>query len=96
MPKAEDNEEHVPTSLEPWSPRENIDSLESGQRYGLMEDERTISGQKRICFCYGYTRSWCENRFLPCFLVMMYSILCMYGGYYSGYNSHCICDNVSV
>ena len=70
--------------------------LESGQRYGIMEDERSISGQKRICFCYGYTRSWCENRCLPCFLVIMYSILCMYGGYYSGYNSHCICDNVSV
>ena len=95
MPKAEDNEEHVATPTEPWSPRENIDSLESGQRYGLMEDERTISGQKRICFYYGYTRSWCENRCLPCFLVIMYPIIAGLG-YYSGYISNCICDNVSV
>ena len=89
MPKAENNEEHVTTSLEPWSPRENIDSLESGQRYGLMEDERTISGQKRICFCYGYMLRWCEYKFLPYCLVLMYPIVfCM--GFYSGLDSNCV------
>ena len=44
MPKAEDNEE----------------LLETGQRYGIMEDERRVSGQKRICFCWGYTH-WQSN-----------------------------------
>ena len=75
MPMAEGNEEF----------------LETGQRYGLMEDERFISGVKRICFCYGYTRNWCENRFLPYFLIFMYPIVYLIG-YYSGYISNCICD----
>ena len=38
MPKAEDD-------IEPYS------DLESGQRYGILEDERIVSGCKRICFC---------------------------------------------
>tara|TARA_B100001094_G_C18078069_1_gene743671 strand:+ start:270 stop:563 length:294 start_codon:yes stop_codon:yes gene_type:complete len=68
--------------------------LESGQRYGLMEDERSISGQKRICHCYGYTRGWCEHRFLPYFLIVMYPMVYLMG-YYSGLISNCICSNGS-
>ena len=63
--------------------------LESGQRYGLMEDERSISGQKRICFCYGYMLKWCEYKFLPYCLVLMYPIMFLMG-FYSGLDSNCV------
>ena len=78
MPKAEDD-------IELYS------DLESGQRYGILEDERIVSGCKRICFCYGYTLSWCEHRFLPYFIIFMYPMVYLIG-YYSGYISNCICD----
>ena len=65
---------------------------EFGQRYGLMEDERAISGQKRICFCYGYTLSWCEYKFIPYFLLLMYPIVFIMG-FYSGFNSNCQCNS---
>jgi len=74
MPRAEDNEV----------------LLESGQRHGLMEDERRMSGQKRICFCWGYTHSWCEHRFLPYCLIIMYPIVYLMG-YYSGFISNNDC-----
>ena len=79
MPKAENNE----------------DILESGQRYGIMENERSISGQKRFCYCWGYTRSWCENRFLPWFLVLMYPIVYLMG-FYSGFISNCVCNSTDI
>ena len=89
MPKAENDEENIIHPTEPSDLSGNRDFLEYGQRHGLLEDERTVSGLKRICFCYGYTRSWCENRFLPCFLVIMYPIV--FGmGYYNGINSNCL------
>ena len=94
MPKAEDNENENPSS-EPWSYSGNRDFLEYGQRHGLLEDERTVSGLKRICSCYGYTRSWCEHRFLPYLLLGMYPTIYLIG-YYSGYISNCICENGSV
>ena len=72
MPRVEDNEE----------------ILETGQRYGLMEDERIVSGQKRFCFCWGYTHAWCEHRFLPFCLIMMYPIVYLMG-FYSGFTSNC-------
>ena len=65
------------------------DDLESGQRYGLMENERVMSGCKRICFCYGYTLSWCEYKFIPYFLLLMYPIVFIMG-FYSGRNSNCL------
>ena len=46
MPKAEKHQD--PTSDTVL----DNEGLESGQRYGLMEDERAVSGGKRICFCY--------------------------------------------
>ena len=92
MPRAEPDEEHVVSSNEPREPGRDL--LESGQRYGLMEDERSISGQKRICYCLGYTQGWCERRFLPYFLLVMYPIVFLIG-YYSGYISNCICENGS-
>ena len=36
-------------------PRAEDNDLEYGQRYGLMDEERVISGRKRICYCLGYT-----------------------------------------
>ena len=79
MPKAEDNEEF----------------LETGQRYGLMEDERHVSGQKRICFCWGYTHAWCGNRFIPFCLIIMYPILYLMG-FYSGYTSNCVYNSTGT
>ncbi len=76
MPRIEDNEE----------------ILETGQRYGIMEGERMVSGQKRICFCWGNTHAWCEHRFLPYCLIIMYPIIYLLG-YYSGYISNCNYDN---
>ena len=75
-------------------PKAEDNELENGQRYGLMEGERSISGQKRICYCLGYTQGWCEHRFLPYFLLVMYPIVFLIG-YYSGYISNCICSNGS-
>ena len=68
------------------------DDLESGQRYGLMENERVMSGCKRICFCYGYTLSWCEYKCIPYFLLFMYPIVFIMG-FYSGLNSNCQCNS---
>ena len=66
----------------------NNEDLESGQRYGLMENERVMSGCKRVCFCYGYTLSWCEYKFIPYFILFMYPIVFIMG-FYSGRNSNC-------
>ena len=66
----------------------NNEDLESGQRYGLMENERVMSGCKRFCFCYGYTLSWCEYKCIPYFLLFMYPIVFIMG-FYSGRNSNC-------
>ena len=66
----------------------NNEDLESGQRYGLMENERIMSGCKRVCFCYGYTLSWCEYKFIPYFILFMYPIVFIMG-FYSGRNSNC-------
>ena len=64
------------------------DNLESGQRYSLMENERIMSGCKRVCFCYGYILSLCEYKFIPYFLLFMYPIVFTMG-FYSGRNSNC-------
>ena len=75
MPKAEDNEE----------------LLESGQRYGLMEGERSISGQKRICFCYGQLcgklESWC-----PIWIMLLLCPIGVILGFYAGLESNCVCN----
>ena len=86
MPKAEKHQD--PTSDTVL----DNEGLESGQRYGLMEDERAVSGGKRICFCYGYTLSWCERRCLSIFLLFMYPIVFIMG-FYSGLNSNCQCNS---
>ena len=79
MPRVEDNEEF----------------LETGQRYGLMEDERRVSGQKRICFCWGYTHAWCGNIFIPFCLIIMYPIV-YFMGFYSGYTSNCVYNSTGT
>ena len=91
MPKAENNEEHVVSSDEPWSLSGDRDFLEYGQRHGLLEDERIVSGGKRICFCYGYTTRVINRNFWICFLTMMYPLVYLIG-FYSGYVSNCDCD----
>ena len=89
MPKAEINE-HVVSSPEPWDLSGERDFLEYGQRHGLLEVERTVSGLKRICFCYGKTERWCKA-FLPCFLLTMFPTVYLLG-YYSGFVSNHICE----
>ena len=77
MPKAENNDE----------------LLESGQRHGLMEDERSISGQKRFCFCYGQLCGKLE-RWCPIWIM-----LCPIGvilGFYAGLESNCACNTTVV
>ena len=91
MPKAENNEEHVVSSDEPWSLRGDRDFLEYGQRHGLLEDERIVSGGKRICSCYGYTLRVIDRNCWIFFLNMMYPLLTLFG-FYAGYISNCDCD----
>ena len=78
MPRAEDNqddlEENMINSVEDYTVEE-YHGVE--QRYGLSEEERQVSGCKRICYCLGYTRGWCENRFLPYFFDL-FSTLILY------------------
>ena len=90
MPKAEENDS---SSVEPWSYHGDRDYLEYGQRHGLLETERSISGLKRICFCYGYIERKL-NQCLPCFLVCMYPIVYLLG-YYSGFISNHSCEDCS-
>ena len=73
----------------------NNDDLESGQRHGLMENERSISGQKRICFCYGQLcgklDSWCPIWIIPLTCPIIYVI-----GFYSGLESNCVCNTTVI
>lgn len=89
MPKAEDNENENPSS-EPWSYSGNRDFLEYGQRHGLLETERTVSGLKRICNCFGVTERYCKGC-LPYFLLFMYPTIYLFG-YYSGFVSNHVCE----
>ena len=98
MPKAEnkhnESEEDIIHSVKNQTIEEyhsDETSIDMGQRHGLSEGERAISGQKRICFCVGYTQGLCKHRFLPYFLIFMYPMVYLIG-YYSGYISNCICD----
>ena len=88
MPKAE---EPADSSNEPWSLRGDRDFLEYGQRHGLLEDERIVSGGKRICFCYGYSTSLMYRNCWIFFLTIMYPLMFLFG-FYSCYVSNCDCD----
>ncbi len=66
------------------------ENIEGEQRYGLMEQERSISGQKRICFCYGQLIGKLE-RCLPWIIIISYPLVYIIG-FYSGFNSNCICN----
>ena len=71
-------------------PRAEYNDFESEQRYGLMEDERVISGQKRICFYYGKLcgklSKWC-----PIWIIMLTYPIVYILGFYSGFESNCNC-----
>ena len=79
MPKAEDNE----------------GLLESGQRHGLMEHERSISGQKRMCFCYGQLyrklEKWC-----PIWIILFLCPIGIIIGFYAGLEGNCVCNTTVV
>ena len=83
MPKAE-NDGAEATILE-------NDNLESGQRYGLMEDERAVSGEKRIlsCCCQLLVKfeKHCLIPLFTCLFLIVYII-----GFYSGLQSNCSCN----
>ena len=88
MPKAD---EPADSSNDPWSLRGDRDFLEYGQRHGLLEDERIVSGGKRICFCYGYTLRVIDHNCWSLFLTLMYPLMFLFG-FYSCYVSNCDCD----
>ena len=98
MPKAEnkhnESEEDIIHSVKNQTIEEyhsDETSIDMGQRHGLSEGERAISGQKRICYCYGRICAWCEHRFMPFCLVIIYIIVYLIG-YYSGFISNCLCS----
>ena len=72
-------------------PRVEDNDLETSQRYGLLEGERSLSGCKRLCFCYGHIQGifekWCWLIILITSLPIIYVI-----GYYLGSISNCICN----
>jgi len=78
MPRAENNE--------------NL--LENGQRHGLMEDERSKSGQKRICFCYGQLCGKLHRLWPICIITLSIPIVYIIG-FYSGFESNCLCNNTT-
>ena len=77
MPKAEDNEEFLTYP-------------ETGQRHGIMDNELAASGQKRLCYCLGYTHGICDKWFIPYCIILMYPIIYLLG-YYSGFISNHDC-----
>ncbi len=79
MPKAENNDE----------------LLESRQRHGLMEDERSISGQKRVCFCYGQLCGKLE-RWCPIWIMLLLCPIGVILGFYAGLESNCACNTTVV
>ena len=86
MPRAEEHQEPTPDAVV----LEN-DDLESGQRYGLMEDERSISGQKRICYTYGFLQGKFKRHCLIPFFTSLILVVYILG-FYSGYASNCLCN----
>ena len=63
--------------------------LETSQRHGLLEEERSLSGCKRICYLRGLiegkTKKWCWLIILSILYPIVYII-----GYYSGSINNCI------
>ena len=86
MPRADEHQETTPDAVV----LEN-DNLESGQRYGLMEDERAVSGEKRIWSCCCQLLVKFERRCLIPLLICLFLIVYIIG-YYSGYASNCTCN----
>ena len=86
MPRAEEHQEPTPDAVV----LEN-DELESGQRYGLMEDERAHSGCKRICFSYGQLCGKL-SKWYPIWIIMLAYPIVYILGFYSGYASNCLCN----
>ena len=72
-------------------PRVEDNDLETSQRHGLLEEERSLSGCKRICYLRGWiegkTEKWCWLIILSILYPIVYII-----GYYSGSISNCICN----
>ena len=72
-------------------PRVEDNDLETSQRHGLLEEERSLSGCKRICYLRGWiegkTEKWCWLIILSILYPIVYII-----GYYSGFISNCICN----
>ena len=72
-------------------PRAEDNDLETSQRHGLLEEERSLSGCKRICYLRGWiegkTEKWCWLIILSILYPIVYII-----GYYSGSISNCICN----
>ena len=71
-------------------PRAEESTLETLQRYGILEEERSISGCKRICsggHIQEMIQKWCWLIILSILYPIVYII-----GYYSGFISNCICN----
>ena len=72
-------------------PRVEDNYIETSQRHGLLDEERSQSGCRRICYLMG----WIEGRtgklcwFIILIIIFLYIIYIT--GYYSG-TSNCICN----
>ena len=89
MPRAEDNEERVDGKEEGGDLSGNSDFLEYGQRHGLLEEERRVSGCKRICFCYGRLCGIIHRYII--FIMLIFYLIVYLIGYYSGL-INCLCE----
>ena len=70
-------------------PRVEDNDLETSQRHGLLEEERSLSGCKRICYLRGWIEGKAEKWCWLIILSILYPIVYIIG-YYSGSINNCI------
>ena len=73
-------------------PRVEDNDLETSQRHGLLEEERSLSGCKRICYLGGWIEGMAEKWFNRWFLFLISLPIVYIIGYYSGSINNCICN----
>ena len=73
-------------------PRVEDNDLETSQRHGLLEEERSLSGCKRICYLMRWIEEMAEKWFNRWFLFLISLPIVYIIGYYSGSINNCICN----
>ena len=71
-------------------PRVEDNDLETSQRHGLLDEERSISGCKRICYLIGWIEGKTEKWCWLIISLILYSIVIYFIGYYFGSSRYCI------